>query len=210
MATKRLFFSVQEMILLALLGALWAAIEIHIGLLLHLVKLPFAGILLTFLGILILLVGRAFVPRPGTTLLIGIVAALSTFLFLGAIVIYPMIGIFMESLLVEIGLAFPLPARVNFRVAGILGMLWSFFHPFIVQGLIAGLGFFKIYSIVVEKGARLFHLLPQQVVAILILLVSVFVLSGFVAGVVGWNLAVRLRHMVSYPWLSPNSLREPV
>ncbi len=210
MATKRLFFSIQEMILLALLGALWAAIEIHIGFLLHLVKLPFAGILLTFLGILILLVGRAFVPRSGTTFLIGLVAALSTFLFLGAIVIYPVIGIFMESLFVEIGLALPFSARIDFRIAGVLGMLWSFFHPFIVQGLIAGLGFFKIFSIVVARGARLFHLLPQQVLTILLLLLFVFVLSGFVAGVVGWNLSVRLRRMVSYPWLSPDSVRETV
>jgi len=207
MANKRFFISLQEMVLIALLGALWAAVEIHIGFLLHLVKLPFAGILLTFFGVLILLVGRAFVPQGGTAVLTGLIASLSTFLFLGAIVIYPIIGIVMESIFVEIGLAFPFSSRINFQISGVLGMLWSFIHPFIVQGIIAGLGLFKIYSIVVEKGAKLFHLAPQQVFAILLLLLSVFVAAGLLAGVVSWNLSNRLRHMVSYQWLSQKSLK---
>ncbi len=208
MANKRFFISLQEMVLIALLGALWAAVEIHIGFILHLVKLPFAGILLTFLGVLILLVGRAFVPQKGTAVLTGLIASLSTFLFLGAIVIYPIIGIIMESIFVEIGLAFPFSSRINFQISGVLGMLWSFIHPFIVQGIIAGLGLFKIYSIVVEKGARLFHLAPQQVLAILLLLLTVFVAAGLVAGMVGWNLSNRLRNMVSYHWINEKSLRE--
>ena len=204
---RKFFVSLQEMILLALLGALWAAIEIHIGFLLHLVKLPFAGLLLTFLGVLILLVGRAFVPQRGTAILIGLVASFSTFLFLGAIVIYPIIGIIMESIFVEIGLAFPFSPRIDFQISGVLGMLWSFIHPFIVQGIIAGLGIIKIYSIVVGKGARLFHLAPQQVIAILALLLSIFVAAGLVAGIVGWNLSNRLRNVVSYPWINEKSLR---
>ncbi len=205
MIKKRYFISLHEMVLVALLGALWAAVEIHIGLLLHLVRLPFAGILLTFFGVLILLVGRAFVPQRGTAVLTGLIASLSTFLFLGAIVIYPIIGIIMESIFVEIGLAFPFSSRINFQISGVMGMLWSFVHPFIVQGIIAGLGFFKIYSIVVEKGARLFHLAPQQVLAILLLLLTVFVAAGLVAGMVGWNLSNRLRNVVSYPWINEKS-----
>jgi len=206
MTNRGFFISLQEMILISLLGALWAAIEIHIGLLLHLVKLPFAGLLLTFLGILIMLVGRAFVPQKGTTVLTGVIASLSTFLFLGAVVIYPIIGIVMESIFVEIGLSLPFSTRINFQISGVMGMVWSFIHPFIVQGIIAGLGLFKIYSIVVEKGARLFHLMPQQVLAILLLLLSVFVAAGLLAGIVGWSLSNRLRSIVSYQWINEKSL----
>ncbi len=208
MRKKEFFVSLQEMILIALLGALWAATEMHVGVLLHLIKLPFAGILLTFFGILILLVERTFVPHRGTAILTGLIASLSTFLFLGALVIYPIIGMVMESVCVEIGLALPFSDRTDFQIAGVFGMLWSFFHPFIVQGIIAGLGLFKIYSIVVEKGARLFHLAPQQVVLILVLLLSVFVVAGLLAGVVGWNLSNRLRQMVSYAWIGEKSLNK--
>ncbi|NOY78675.1 MAG: hypothetical protein GXO76_12490 [Calditrichaeota bacterium] len=210
MAHKQFFVSLQEMVLIALLGALWAAVEIHVGFLLHLVKLPFAGILLTFFGVIILLVGRTFVPRTGTAVLTGLIAALSTFLFLGAIVIYPMIGIVMESIFVEIGLAFPFSSRINYQVSGVLGLLWSFFHPFIVQGLVAGLGFWKIFSIVVEKGAKLFHLAPQQAFIVLLLLFSLFAAAGLLAGMVGWSLSNRLRHMVSYHWLSQKSIKGTV
>ncbi len=208
MADRRFFISLQEMVLVALLGALWAAVEIHIGFLLHLTKIPFAGILLTFCGILILLVGRSFVPQRGTTILTGLIASLSTFFFLGAIVIYPIIGIVMESIFVEFGLALPFADRIDFLIAGVLGMLWSFLHPFIVQGIIAGLGMFKIFSIVVEKGSKLFHLAPEQMVLILFLLFCLFMVAGVVAGAVGWNLSNRLRNMVSHQWLPQKSVKE--
>lgn len=57
------FLSLQELVILALLGTLWAVLEIHLGITLHLLRLPFAGVILTFWGVVILLVGRAFITK---------------------------------------------------------------------------------------------------------------------------------------------------
>ena len=138
-------FTIRDLVYIGVFGALWGAIETTGGSLLHVLNVPFSGIVLAAVGIAIALIGRLFVPRRGSVLAIGIVTALLKMFSIGGIVLMPMIGILAESLIAELALsALGRPRRASYIVAGGLATMWPFFHPFFTQGILAGAGLFTI------------------------------------------------------------------
>jgi len=179
---------VRDLVYVAIFGALWGGLEMSLGAYLHLLHLPFAGVLMGALGLLLALVGRLFVPRRGSVLMIGVVAALLKMLSLGGIVLSPMIAILAEAVLAELVLlAFRRPGRGAFALAGALGVLWNLFHPFLTQGLMAGRGIVTVYGWALESGARLLGISPGGVGLILVSLVAIHLAVGALAGVLAWD-----------------------
>lgn len=97
-------FTVRDLVYIGVFGALWGAVEISLGSVLHTLNVPFSGVFLTGIGIAIALIGRLFVPRTGSVLFIGLVTAFLKMFSLGGIVLNPMIGIVAESVLAEVAL----------------------------------------------------------------------------------------------------------
>lgn len=181
-------FSVRDLVYIGVFGALWGAAEMGLGSLLHVLNVPFAGAFMGGIGITIALIGRLFVPRRGSVLLIGLVTALLKMLSLGGIVLNPMIGIVAESLLAEVVLSvMGRPRRVSFVVAGGLAGLWPFVHPFFTQGMLAGNGILTVYGWVLEKGAKLLGLDPSAVVLVVVGLIGVHLVIGIIAGLLAWD-----------------------
>lgn len=191
-------FTVRDLVYIGVFGALWGAVEISLGSVLHTLNVPFSGVVLTGIGIAIALIGRLFVPRTGSVLFIGLVTAFLKMFSLGGIVINPMIGIVAESLLAEVALtALGQPRRLSFIVAGALATFWPFVHPFFTQGILAGAGILTIYQRTLTNGAKLLGLDPSAVVLILAGLIVVHLLIGSIAGLLAWDagrvVQVRLR-----------------
>jgi len=191
-------FTVRDLVYIGVFGALWGAVEISLGSVLHTLNVPFSGVVLTGIGIAIALIGRLFVPRTGSVLFIGLVTAFLKMFSLGGIVINPMIGIVAESLLAEVALtALGRPRRLSFIVAGALATFWPFVHPFFTQGILAGAGILTIYQRTLTNGAKLLGLDPSAVVLILAGLIVVHLLIGSIAGLLAWDagrvVQVRLR-----------------
>jgi len=181
-------FTVRDLVYIGVFGALWGAVEISLGSVLHTLNVPFSGVVLTGIGIAIALIGRLFVPRTGSVLFIGLVTAFLKMFSLGGIVINPMIGIIAESLLAEVALtALGQPRRLSFIVAGALATFWPFVHPFFTQGILAGAGILTIYQRTLTNGARLLGLDPSAVVLILVGLIAVHLLIGSIAGWLAWD-----------------------
>jgi len=192
-------WTTRDLVTVAVFGALWGAAEMSLGAVLHALALPFAGLLMTAIGMLIALTGYRFVPRRGSVLAIAAVCVLLKALSLGSIVLSPMLAILIEGLLAELGLALggrrTGPAAL--ALAGGAGTLWAALHPFVSQGLIAGQGMFEIYRRLLQTGARLLHLDPRAIPVIIVVLLSLHAAAGAVAGVLasglGRQLARRLR-----------------
>ncbi|HEY83526.1 MAG TPA: ECF transporter S component, partial [Chloroflexi bacterium] len=167
-------FNTRELVTLAVFGALWGVVEVSLGSLLHVLNVPLTGLFMTAVGIAIALVGRLYVPKPGATVFIGLIAALLKMFSLGGIVINPMIGIIAASLLAEIVLtAFRRPRRLAFVLAGGLAVLWTLVHPFLTQSFLAGRGVLVIWLDLLDEGIRLFGLNSNAawvIVAALVLL----------------------------------------
>jgi nucleoside-triphosphatase THEP1 len=85
----------------ALLGSLWAAVEIILGSFLHNIRIPFAGTILASLGVCILSAGARLWPDPGLLWRAGLICALMKSVSPSAVILGPMAGILGESLLME-------------------------------------------------------------------------------------------------------------
>jgi hypothetical protein len=187
-------WSTRELVTLAVFGALWGVTEMTLGALLHALRLPLAGLAMGAIGMLIVLTGYRFVPRRGAVLTVGLVCALLKAFSVGAVVLSPMLAILAETLLAEFGLALAggRPCRGPLALAGALGVLWSFFHPFIGQGLLAGRGMVEVYRRTAEAGARLLHLDPHAIPVIVLALFVLHAAAGVVAGLLACSLGRQL------------------
>lgn len=178
----------RDLVYIAVFGALWGTIEVTSGSILHVVNVPFAGVILSAVGIAIAMIGRLFVPRRGSVLFIGLVTAFLKMFSLGGIVLMPMIGIIMESLLADIVLsATGRPRRLTFVIAGGLATFWPFVHPFFTQGILAGQGMLTVYNWTIQKGAKMLGLAPSAILVVLAILIVAHILIGVVAGLVAWD-----------------------
>ncbi len=187
-------WSTRELVTLAVFGALWGVAEMTLGAVLHALRLPLAGLAMSAIGMLIVLTGYRFVPRRGAVLTIALVSALLKAFSLGSIVLSPMLAILAEALLAESGLALAggRPRRGPLALAGALGVLWAFVHPFVAQGLLAGRGMVEIYRRMLDAGALLLHLDPRAIPVVVPALVVLHAAVGAAAGVLACGLGRQL------------------
>jgi hypothetical protein len=180
--------SLKELTIVAALGALWGSVEMTLGSFLHVLNVPFTGVVLGSIGICIALVGRVVVPKPGSTLSIAVIAALLKALSIGGVVLSPMIAIVMEGLLADLVLsAGGRPRRSTFILAGAVAVTWNALHMVLIQGVVFGAGIISMYVVMIQKAATLFHIPASSVFALLVVLVAAHVIAGSVAGLVAWE-----------------------
>ncbi|MEJ2549868.1 MAG: hypothetical protein P8Z42_08780 [Anaerolineales bacterium] len=187
-------FTTRELVLLGIFGALWGGVEISLGSLFHTLNLPMTGMLLSAIGLMVVLVGRYYVPRVGSTFFLGVIAALLKMLSLGGIVIWPMIAILMEALMAELVLTlFGRPSRVSFLAAGSLSVLYTLVHPFFSQGLMAGQGMVFVWELLVERSLQIFGLSMTAAWVVVGLYALLHLVTGFLAGWTAWEIARALQ-----------------
>lgn len=181
-------FSTRQLVVLAVFGALWGLVEISLGSVLHAVRMPMSGVVLSAIGLTIALMGRFFVPKAGSTLFIGIIAMILKLFSIGSVVVGPMIGILAAAIIAEIVLtAAQRPSRPAFLLAGGLAVLWTLIQPFFAGLLLFGRDAMSIWLGLLEEGARLFGLGTEAAVVIAVLLVVVRLLIGAAAGWLAWR-----------------------
>lgn len=180
-------FNVRDLVYIGVFGALWGAIELSLGSVLHMLNVPFSGALLSALGIAIALIGRTFVPARGSILFIGAVAAILKVFSIGSVVLSPVFGILMEALIAELVLAaFARPGLIGFMAAGGPATLWTLFHPFVTWGIVGGQGLITIYERTISKAAGVLGLTPAAGLLILAFLIVLHLGLGAVGGWLAW------------------------
>ena len=187
-------FSTRELVILAVFGALWGAVEISLGSLLHVLNVPLSGSVLSAIGLGVALTGRLFVPRRGATLFIGVIAMLLKLFSLGSVVIGPMVGILAEAIIAEIVLSlFGKPSTLAFILAGGLGVLWTMVQPFFTGLLIFGQEAASIWSKLLKEGNNVLGLPLEAVLWIVMGLAGLRLVMGGLAGWLAWKAGLLLR-----------------
>lgn len=180
----------RELVTVAVFGALWGAVEISMGTVLKALHLPFNGAFLAAIGLTVLLVGRLFVPRRGSTLFIGVIAMLIKLLSIGGVVIGPMIGILSEALLAELVLsAAAKPGRIAFMLAGVLGVGWTMIQPFVTGAILFGRDMLEVWVDLVNQGSRTLGLQGDAVLWIVLALAAFHIVLGLLSGWMAWSTA---------------------
>ena len=186
--------STRELVIVAVFGTLWGIVEISLGSALKSLNIPFSGVVLAAVGLLIALVARIFVPKKGSTFFVGMVAMLLKLFSLGGVILGPMIGIITEALVAEIVLTLSgKPRRFSFMLTGALGVTWVLVHPFLTGPLFFGRSVFVIWLDLLDTGNRLFSLKTYAVLWIVMALLAIHLFIGCVVGWLGWDIARQLQ-----------------
>jgi hypothetical protein len=187
--------STRELALLAVFGALWGLDEISLGAVLKTLNIPLSGVVLSSIGLTIALVGRAFVPRRGSTFFIGVLAMLLKLFSLGGVILGPMVGILTEALVAEIVLSVAgRSRRVAFILAGALGVAWVLLQPFVTGPLLFGRTLFVVWLDLLDLGRRLFGLTPAAALWIVSGLILIHLVIGGLVGWLSWDIARLLKN----------------
>ena len=192
--------STRELATIAVFGTLWGISEISLGSVLKSLNIPFSGAVLAAIGLVIALVGRAFVPKKGSTLFVGVIAMLLKLFSLGGVIIGPMVGIFSEALVAEIALSLTgKPRRFSFVLAGALGVTWTLFQPFVTGPLLFGRTLFVVWLDLLDTGTRFLGLNANAAFVIVVALLAIYLVIGCVAGWLSWDLARQLKIRTGRP-----------
>jgi len=195
-------FTTRDLVYVAVFGALWGVLEITFGSYLHLIFPPVTtplvgvGTIMAAMGMVVALIGRLFVPRAGSVLMIGVVVAILKALSMGGVKLSAMIAIIIECLLAELGLLLARkPSRWGFMLAGCLAVLWTFFHKFFASYVFLGRGIYEVYLGVLKKGAQALGIEMGYALVIIVAYLLVRIVAGGLAGWLAWDLgkAVRAR-----------------
>jgi hypothetical protein len=162
---------------------------------------------LSAIGLTIALVGRAFVPRRGSTLFIGVLAMLLKLFSLGGVIIGPMVGILSEALVAEIVLSLAGPARrLPFMLAGGLGVAWVLLQPFVTGPLLFGRTLFVVWLDLLDLGRRLFGLTPAAAIWIVSGLILLHLAIGGLVGWLSWDIARLLKNRLGRATLAADRI----
>lgn len=166
----------------ATFGALWGAIEATVGAFVHAVKIPFGGTMLAATGAALLLALRVVYPRRGVIVAAGAVCACVKMVAPSTLILGPMIGIFVESVLVEIA-CLPLGANAGSAViGGALATTWAITQKVITQVVLFGAPVIVLYKELLTR-AETWMGLPKSGG------ISVVVMFATVVGVLGATFA---------------------
>lgn len=186
-------YTVRDLVYVGVFAACWGAVEITVGSLVHALKIPFGGAMLTGSGIAIALVGRLYVPRKGSVLLIALVTAMLKMLSVGGIILSPMIAIAVEGLLAECGVLLFGATRAGFLVAGLASCLWPLVHTTLSGWIVGGNDLIGSYLVVLERGARALNVPVEWGLGLLAILVVLHAAIGLAGGSLGWAVGQGLR-----------------
>lgn len=193
-------FTTRDLVYIAVFGALWGVLEMTLGSYLHLIfpslatPLVGAGTIMTAIGMVLALIGRLFIPRTGSVLMIGIVVAILKALSMGGVKLPVMLAIIIECLLAELGLLLARrPSRGGFMFAGCLALLWTFFHKLFASYVFLGRGIYDVYLGMLKAGAKALGIGMGYALVIIAAFLLIRMVLGGLAGWLAWDLGKAIR-----------------
>ncbi len=169
----------------AVVGGLWASIEIIVGSFLHNTRIPFAGSVLAFTGTILLIGFYQIWPYKGLIIRAGLITAIMKSVSPSAIILGPMTGIMLEAILIEGIIRLFGSNLFSYMTGGILSLSSALFHKIISLIIYYGFNLVKIYINIINFGLKQLHLGKATDLQILWFLLSFYVVFGMLAGWLG-------------------------
>ncbi len=170
----------------AVVGSLWATVEIVLGSLLHNLKLPLAGSVLSFITVYLVISFFQLWKEHGLIWRAGLICALMKSISPSAIILGPMMGILSQAIILDMMIRLTGKNLFSYLVGGALAVFSALvqkaFTLLILYGwdfvlLLENMYFFAVRQLRVEQ-------LPPS--RLLVLLSVVYLFSGALAGFMGF------------------------
>ena len=169
----------------SVVGSIWASIEIILGSFLHNLKIPFSGVVLSFISVWLLISFLQVWKENGLIWRAGIICALMKSISPSAFIIGPMIGIFSEALLIEAFIFLLGKNLLGYAIGGAFAILSTIFQKIASLLILYGFDFIKILSdlyLFSVKQINLEKLSPAFLITLIIIIYTITGITGAVAG----------------------------
>ncbi|PKP11710.1 MAG: hypothetical protein CVU09_02420 [Bacteroidetes bacterium HGW-Bacteroidetes-4] len=170
----------------AVVGSIWASIEIVLGSFLHNMKVPMSGTFLSFLSVFLLVAYAQIWNERGLIIRAGLICALMKSISPSAIIIGPMTGILAEAVLLELSIRLLGRNVPAYLIGGALAVFSSLAHKAVSLLLYYGFDLVymlsQLYSFALRQ-LKLVHL--GEPIHALLMLTLIYLLAGFFAALLG-------------------------
>lgn len=178
----------------AVLGSLWASVEIIAGSALHNLRVPMSGTALSAIGAALLIAAAQRWPERGLFWRTGLICAALKSISPSAVIMAPMIAITAEGLLLEAGTLMLGRNRAGYMLAGALAISWSLIQKILTLLLTYGTDVTTLFENLVYFAQKNLHITALAPVELVLLLLIVDMLIGCA---VGWMAVTAGRRSVT-------------
>jgi len=189
----------------AVIGGLWASVEIVLGSFLHNLRIPFAGTILAAQGIIILLAFMRLWPERGIIIRAGIITALMKSISPSAVIMGPMIGIITEAFLLEIFLMIFGRNLFGFIMASAISLSSALLHKIATFIILYGLDIVKIYENIYQWFQKKLHIHNLNSYEFILLILVIYLFWGFAAGLSGYIVGQKAKRLGDRPVLGKDA-----
>lgn len=178
----------------ALLGSVWASVEIVLGSFLHNLRVPLAGTLMAALGVALLVAGSRMWNMPGLIWRAGAICALMKSVSPSAIILGPMVGIFLEGLVLETSTRLLGRNAWGYIAGGALAASLPILQKIAGLLLLYGFDAARLYIALYETAARFLHIASLGALDLVLVLVALTLALGGAAAAIGIAAGGRAEH----------------
>jgi len=170
----------------SVLGSIWASVEILLGSFLHNLKIPFSGMLLSFISVWLLISFLQIWKHNGLVIRAGVICALMKSISPSAVIMGPMIGIMTEALLVELFILLFGKNIIGYLFAGAIAVVSTLIHKVVSLLIMYGLDFLKILTDLYHFAVKQIGLSSLSPVTLLFVITSIYILLGIAGALAGY------------------------
>ena len=173
----------------AVMGSLWASLEIIVGSFLHNLHVPFAGTILGFFSLSLLIAFCQKWQLDGLLVRAGLIAALMRSLSPSAIIFGPMVGIFVEGLFLEYSVRFFGRNRFGYFLGAFAALSSNMLQKIVTVLIFYGFDIVVVAQNMYFYALKQLHLESLELWVLIVILLTLYavvaalaVLLGTVAG----------------------------
>lgn len=179
----------------SVLAGLWAGIEIIAGSFLHNLKIPFSGTFLTIIAIILVLGFFQIWPQRGIMWRAGLIAALMKSISPSAVILGPMIAIFMEGLILEMSVWILGKNLIGYIAGGAFTLIGALMQKIVRLWMMYGLDIFKIYENMYQMAVKKIGFTETSPAPAVATLFIIYASLGALAAFAGYSIGKRARKM---------------
>ena len=170
----------------AVIGSLWASVEIIMGSFFHNLQLPFAGTLLAVFTVIFIVAVLQLWNDRGIIWRAGLICALMKSISPSAVILGPMTGIFFEAVLLELFIFILGRNLFSYIIAGSMAVLSALLHKLLTLLIIYGWDSVKILANLYRYAMKQLHIENINPIDALIILTLIYVSLGTFAAISGY------------------------
>ena len=173
----------------AVLGGLWATIEIILGSFFHNLRIPFSGTLLAMNGIILMIAFYQRWTEKGLIWRAGLICALMKSISPSAVILGPMVGIMTEALILSL-LVYLLGNRLlTYLIAAPLAVFSALIHKIISVLILYGYNIVKLYKNIYLFAVKQLHWENDDPWLVIYALMLAYLILGIFTAVFAWYIA---------------------